>query len=251
MTKSELITLVEATFGTYGIKTVSATDINKSAYVPNMSQKQIFNSLGINPEDRKILEIKELFTNKILKISYYATLREGAGRPIEVRMGLNDLISYIRKDDEVLFTRDTKNIFIYNLSKLSDLHVDNDMNEEKIYSQINIELLRMSASNINTEAVSVARTIISYPRNNTLRIYVKRRAEYSCEMPSCNYIGFEKNNGQRYIEIHHIIPLSENGKDSIYNTVALCPTCHRKIHHAKNKEELKVQLQEYLNTIEK
>jgi len=48
MTKNEIIDLVERTFLNYGIKTVSATDVNKSAYVPNMKQKQIFELFGIN-----------------------------------------------------------------------------------------------------------------------------------------------------------------------------------------------------------
>ena len=65
-------------------------------------------------------------------------------------------------------------------------------------------------------------------------------------MPDCDYIGFNKDNGKKYIEIHHVNPLSEGGEDSINNTVALCPNCHRKIHYSKNKEEIKQLLQNFL-----
>ena len=39
-----------------------------------------------------------------------------------------------------------------------------------------------------------------------------------------------KTDSSPYLEVHHIIPLSENGSDDIENTVALCPNCHRKRH---------------------
>lgn len=40
-----------------------------------------------------------------------------------------------------------------------------------------------------------------------------------------------KTDGQPYLEVHHIQPLSENGTDVFENTIALCPNCHRKHHH--------------------
>ena len=39
-----------------------------------------------------------------------------------------------------------------------------------------------------------------------------------------------KSTGEPYLEVHHIIPLSQNGEDSVDNTIALCPNCHRKRH---------------------
>ncbi|WP_264802540.1 HNH endonuclease, partial [Acetobacter fabarum] len=53
---------------------------------------------------------------------------------------------------------------------------------------------------------------------------------------SCNDCGakapfIRKSNGQPYLEVHHIVPLSEGGKDALDNVTALCPNCHRKRHH--------------------
>lgn len=251
MNREELITFVEDTFGSYGLKIVSATDINKSAYVPNLEQKQIFEALSIDPLLRRNdIEIKELFTNKTLIISYYATLRVGANRSPEPRMGLTDLISYLSVGDEILFTSDGSNIFIYNLSKLGNQNINNDDSEESLYSQINPDLLRQRVQNVNTRPVQVQRVVSVYSRNNALRAFVKSRANYSCEMLDCDYIAFEKENGEKYIEVHHLIPLAEGGEDSIANTVALCPTCHRKIHYSPNREQLKEALQEYIRSLE-
>ena len=247
MTRSEFIEFIENTFGNYGVKVVSQTDITKSAYVPNMDQKQIFTSFGMDPIDRRDdIVIKELFTNRELTMSYYATLREGVNRSPEPRMGLTDLISYLSVGDEILFTRDNESIFIYNLSNLV---TGNSVNKENIYTQIDVELLRERATNINVNPARVRQIIEVYPRNRVLKAYVKRRSNYTCEMPNCNYQGFPKENRELYIEIHHVIPLSEGGEDSMSNTVALCPNCHRALHYAVNKEEMREILLNYLRNV--
>ena len=35
---------------------------------------------------------------------------------------------------------------------------------------------------------------------------------------------------EAFLECHHIIWLAQGGEDTIANTVALCPNCHRKMH---------------------
>lgn len=249
MNREELINLVENTFGNYAIKTVSKTDVGKGAYLPDKGQREIMTELGIVPIHDNHIQIKELFTNNILTVSYYPSERVGSGRGAEIRMGLTDLMSYISRNDEILFTNDSNNVFIYNLSNLSNLDSDNNVNEENIYSQVDVKLLRERATNINIMPSQVEQIVRVYPRNNVLRTYVKERSNYSCEMPGCDYIGFNKNDGKKYIEIHHVTPLSEGGEDSINNTVALCPNCHRKIHYSENKEEIKLSLYSYLDTV--
>lgn len=247
MTRDELINLVENTFDMYGIKTVSKTDVEKGAYIPNKTQKEVLSSIGINPSEGQHIKIKELFTNNEFEISYYPSVREGSGRTPEIRMGLKDLISYINHNDEVLFTTDGTDIFIYNLRKLDELSSDNNSNEESIYSQVDISVLEQRAINVNPHPNQITTTVVSYPRNNVLRTFIKEKAEYKCQMPDCNYEGFLKSDGKKYIEVHHLIPLSDGGEDSIKNTVALCPTCHMKLHHADNKEELKRLILESLD----
>ena len=49
---------------------------------------------------------------------------------------------------------------------------------------------------------------------------------------------FETKDGP-YLECHHVITIAEGGPDVIYNTVALCPNCHRKINRLKDSKDLK------------
>lgn len=68
-----------------------------------------------------------------------------------------------------------------------------------------------------------------YERNVWVSEYAKRRAKGICQL--CGQAApFKTKNGEPYLEVHHIIWLSQGGEDSIENTVALCPNCHRKMH---------------------
>lgn len=91
----------------------------------------------------------------------------------------------------------------------------------------------------------------SYSRLRDKRVaeYTKRRARGVCDL--CDKKGPFKNkhSNEYYLECHHIIQVGAYGPDRIYNTVALCPNCHRKIHHLNNasdKELLINKLREYL-----
>lgn len=76
-----------------------------------------------------------------------------------------------------------------------------------------------------------SRDVVSkqYDRNPYVTIYAKMRANGLCQLCG-NNAPFIDNNGNPYLEIHHIEWLSKDGKDTIDNTVALCPNCHRKMH---------------------
>ena len=48
------------------------------------------------------------------------------------------------------------------------------------------------------------------------------------------------SDGEFYLEVHHKKPLSENGSDTLDNTCAICPTCHRLLHYGTDEEKKKV-----------
>ena len=72
---------------------------------------------------------------------------------------------------------------------------------------------------------------IVYDRNPDVvaeRLYI---AGGYCEECKQKAPFLRKSDGTPYLEVHHIVPLSMNGEDSIENTIALCPNCHRKKHY--------------------
>jgi len=66
-------------------------------------------------------------------------------------------------------------------------------------------------------------------RDTCVSEYAKVLAAGKCEL--CRQPApFMDSKGKPYLETHHVVWLSKGGADSIYNTVALCPNCHRKMH---------------------
>lgn len=68
-----------------------------------------------------------------------------------------------------------------------------------------------------------------YQRNEYVAEEARRRAKGICQL--CNSPApFVNKSGQAYLEVHHVIWLAKGGEDSLENTVALCPNCHRRMH---------------------
>ena len=89
------------------------------------------------------------------------------------------------------------------------------------------------SENISTKEVKT----IYRERNQYIAEYTKERANGVCDLCG-KEAPFKDKNGRPYLESHHVITLAENGPDAIYNTVAICPNCHRKIHVLHQKEDI-------------
>ena len=82
-------------------------------------------------------------------------------------------------------------------------------------------------------------------RRRKAKEIVIARAEGKCEYISCNGMPPDtKNDGTPLFQVDHIIPLSENGRDSAENMIALCPNCHAAKTYGKNRVEMAKKLKE-------
>lgn len=79
-----------------------------------------------------------------------------------------------------------------------------------------------------------------YERSEHVRRQVLERASGQCEF--CGEAGFLTASGRRYLETHHIEPLSLEGKDNVLNVIALCPHHHRYAHYSEEREDFKIKL---------
>ncbi|MER2556592.1 MAG: HNH endonuclease signature motif containing protein [Candidatus Competibacter denitrificans] len=68
-------------------------------------------------------------------------------------------------------------------------------------------------------------------RNPYVAEQAKRLAEGRCQDCGNPAPFVNKSTNELFLEVHHIIPLSQGGKDILKNVVALCPNCHRKRHY--------------------
>ncbi|WP_431066907.1 HNH endonuclease [Methylotuvimicrobium sp.] len=73
-----------------------------------------------------------------------------------------------------------------------------------------------------------------YIRNPYVVAEVLERAKGACERCKSTAPFKRKSDGSPYLEVHHTVPLSEDGDDTVENAVALCPNCHRELHFGVN-----------------
>lgn len=69
-----------------------------------------------------------------------------------------------------------------------------------------------------------------FVRNPYVVAEVLCRASGNCERCTSSAPFLRKSDGSPYLEVHHIVPLSEDGDDTVENAIALCPNCHRELH---------------------
>jgi 5-methylcytosine-specific restriction protein A len=89
----------------------------------------------------------------------------------------------------------------------------------------------------------------TYARSEDLRVYVRRRAEGRCE--GCGSAApFVTAKGHPYLEPHHTRRLSDGGPDDYHHVIALCPTCHRRVHHGADGDTYNAEMVTKLQAIE-
>ncbi len=89
-----------------------------------------------------------------------------------------------------------------------------------------------------------------YVRSARVKAYVLKRANGCCE--ACKKAApFVRKDGTPYLEPHHIKRVADGGPDHPKSVGAVCPTCHRLIHHGEGGAKLNAELEQYMFEIEK
>lgn len=76
-----------------------------------------------------------------------------------------------------------------------------------------------------------------YARSPVVRLTALTRANGKCEW--CNEPGFTMPDGSVYLETHHVIPLGQDGPDTVRNVAALCANHHREAHFGAARETIR------------
>lgn len=92
---------------------------------------------------------------------------------------------------------------------------------------------RMRLNNrINTIPKTYDYIAKAFKRDSDVIAEVLLRAAGICE--NCKKAApFERTDGRPYLEVHHLQWLANGGEDTVANTIAVCPNCHREFHYGK------------------
>jgi predicted HNH restriction endonuclease len=135
------------------------------------------------------------------------------------------------------------------LQELRDLNFISFMDNSGNYTLRGVEFLEkekneLSSIDFSKETPQKREYLFeTYVRNISWARQAKRILGEKCLCRNCNN-SFITDTGNKYIEVHHIIPLFQGGEDSIWNLSVLCAHHHRMAHFAEVKE--RIALEKYL-----
>lgn len=87
---------------------------------------------------------------------------------------------------------------------------------------------RLSKASTKPKTTTVKTTV--FVRNPDVIAEVLYRAAGICAACKEAAPFTRASNGKPYLEVHHKVPLADEGEDTVENAEALCPNCHRKFH---------------------
>ena len=75
-------------------------------------------------------------------------------------------------------------------------------------------------------------------RDPSVVAWVLDSADGACECCGDDAPFVRASDGTPYLEVHHVRTLAEGGSDTPENAVAVCPNCHRELHHGIRNQRL-------------
>lgn len=129
-----------------------------------------------------------------------------------------------------------------------EINIDGHLFESKYLEDLEIAKKDTSKKRLNRiksatkKPAKITANSTVYLRNKDIVAEVLFRAKGICQLCKKEGPFTSLKTNQPFLEVHHIIPLEEDGEDSLINTVAICPNCHREAHHGINKYEIREKL---------
>lgn len=184
----------------------------------------------------------EMFTSQLYQ---YRGIVELAGEPYMEEE--NDINGNVRKVCKFPLK------LINNKNYLSEEFIRNEFAHQVDKTKM-IPTSELALTATHIKAQPSERTVVtkSYTSNPVLFAYAKLRADGKCEC--CGAPAPFKVNGEPYLQITHIIPISQGGLDSADNIAAVCPNCNCKfsmIGTEKDRKMIRKNVEQDENKLQK
>jgi 5-methylcytosine-specific restriction endonuclease McrA len=102
--------------------------------------------------------------------------------------------------------------------------------------------------NARPRSLVVAGRVV-YERRADVKAWILRESGGVCELcrSAAPFVGVD---GEPFLELHHVEQLAFGGPDTVENAVALCPNCHRRLHHAIDRHEHRAVLRSKIDRLQ-
>jgi 5-methylcytosine-specific restriction protein A len=152
---------------------------------------------------------------------------------------------------------DLRRAFVFELA-LDEDQPDADVPDVRVPPELPSRALRgCTLDQLRTAALATAspsapaaeRRAVIRVRSEAVRLYVLKRANGQCE--GCGaQAPFLNTRGEPYLEAHHIRRVADGGPDHPRWVAAICPTCHRRVHHGQDGQDWNEWIAMSVGTIE-
>lgn len=141
---------------------------------------------------------------------------------------------------------DERDIIAFSLMPLGALTHDELINEPESEMSLS-ELREIALSQASDQPQGREQQIRnSWYTSKAIRDYALKRAQGLCE--GCgNDAPFVTSSNRPFLEVHHILRLSDGGPDHPNFVAALCPNCHRRGHYSIDKVQFNETLLSKIN----
>ena len=192
-------------------------------------QRKAVGEIGVNVISRELVVAFPIFADRaiVLDSTGAVSLRGRDARAIRLDIGRAQ--AGLKVDPSKSGGNRTKRILLHS-------EILNSSDWTFIASQVAlpplVQALPIPAGNHSPDALNQMTAVIE--RDAEVRQWVLKVADGVCEL--CRKPApFRSADGIPFLEVHHVVPLSTGGPDTISNTVALCPNCHRELHHGLDR----------------
>jgi hypothetical protein len=234
-------------FDNYGIKSVTPTDKLKGAYVPTAAQRSAMAAAGLQPSSGAVKAVHSLGVLSdpsltTMQVSYYNSERVGSGRSPEPRIG-QGLIPWISIGDTIVIGNVGGKVLV---AKAGAANVSAQDTGRRLASEVDPATILFRAKKAKGKPAQRERKATDFVRNPWVVAGALSRGGGKCEMPGCATQLFTRDDNRPFLEVHHVMPLAEGGDDTLVNAAALCPMCHRELHHGKLRHKKRKTLETYI-----
>lgn len=153
---------------------------------------------------------------------------------------VNNVLKYIDSTTLKESNRNTRKKNTFEDDKLNNILKTSKFDTTTHFEYTNVVALK-------PEAFETKKGVIYYKRERKIAMNAISHAQYMCEYNKNHESFIRKNDGVRYTEAHHLIPMAYQGDfeysiDIEENIVSLCSNCHNEIHYGANAEALITKL---------
>lgn len=240
--KSERIEICKNVYSLYGFKSREHNP-EEGDYTPNINYRIISTCTGLNliqkekkPDDRFIHYSLTESGEKLLRIIDENIAKEKQNEIVPLETTNTDIQYYEEVD---------KNSIIEDIYDELYLAESNNVKPDNIVNFIDLP---------QPLANKYQKGNKGYKRDPKIAANIKKRAKYLCEFDH-DHLSFKTKTGnENYVEAHHLVPMQLQNRffynlDVEANIIALCPICHRCIHHATDVEKKVIITKLYIERI--